>query len=316
VVVHVAVLDDYQNVALQFGDWQRLTGRAEVAVFTEHVADPDVLVERLSGFEIIAAMRERTPFPAAVLQRLPNLRLLVTTGMGNASIDVPAAKRLGVTVCGTGGLATPTAELTWGLILALVRQIPAESQRLRTGGWQSTVGGDLAGRTLGVLGLGRLGSQVATVGRAFGMEVIAWSENLRAEHAATLGARAVGREELFSCSDVLTVHVRLSDRTRGLIGAAELRAMRPDSYLINTSRGPIVDEAALLQALHERWIAGAGLDVFDVEPLPPNHPLRTMPNVVLTPHLGYVTRGTYEIFFADMVEDIAAFLAGHPVRQL
>jgi phosphoglycerate dehydrogenase-like enzyme len=316
VVVHVVVLDDYQNVARQFGDWQRLAGQAELTVFTEHIADPDVLVERLSDFEVIAAMRERTPFPAAVLEGLPKLRLLVTTGMSNASIDVPAAKRLGITVCGTGGLATATAELTWGLILALVRQIPAESQRLRAGGWQTTVGGDLAGQTLGVLGLGRMGSQVAAIGRAFGMEVITWSENLRAGHAAMLGARAVSREELFAGSDVLTVHLRLSDRTRGLIGATELRAMRPHSYLINTSRGPIVDEAALLRALREGWIAGAGLDVFDVEPPPPDYPLRTVSNVVLTPHLGYVTRGTYEIFFADTVEDIAAYLAGRPVRQL
>jgi phosphoglycerate dehydrogenase-like enzyme len=316
VVVHVAVLDDYQEVARKYGDWRKLAGQADLTVFTEHITDPDLLVDRLSGFEVLGVMRERTPFPAAVLERLPRLRLLVTTGMGNAAIDIAAARKLGVTVCGTGGVASGTAELTWGLILALVRHIPAESNRVRAGGWQATVGGDLAGRTLGVLGLGRMGTQVATIGRAFGMDVIAWSENLRPEHAATLGVRPVGREELVTASDVLTIHTRLSDRTRGLIGETELRAMRPGSYLINTSRGPIVDEPALLRALREGWIAGAGLDVFDLEPLPAHHPLRTMPNAVLTPHLGYVTHGTYEVFFADMIEDIAAFLAGRPIRQL
>jgi phosphoglycerate dehydrogenase-like enzyme len=316
VVIQVAVLDDYQGVARQFGDWDRLAGQVELTVFTKHIGDVGALVDRLAGFEVIGAMRERTAFPVTVLKRLPRLRLLVTTGMANAAIDVAAAKRLGITVCGTGGVATATAELTWGLILALVRRIPAESAGVRAGGWQHTVGGDLAGRTLGVLGLGRLGSQVAMVGRAFGMDVIAWSQNLRPEHAATVGARAVTREELFAGSDVLSVHVRLSERSRGLIGAGELRQMRPDAYLVNTSRGPIVDEAALLTALREGWIAGAGLDVFDTEPLPPDHPLRTAPNTVLTPHLGYVTRGTYEVFFGDMVEDIAAFLAGRPSRQL
>jgi phosphoglycerate dehydrogenase-like enzyme len=314
--VRVAVLDDYQDVARRFGDWDRLAGRAEVTVFTDHVSDRDALVDRLSRFEVVVAMRERTPFPAAVLERLARLRLLVTTGVSNASIDVEAASRLGITVSGTGAVVPATAELTWGLILALVRQIPAESARVRAGGWQRTIGGDLAGRTLGVLGLGRLGSQVATVGRAFGMHVIAWSQHLREEHATALGVRAVPLAELLRTSDVVTVHLRLSDRTRGLIGAGELRSMRPEAYLVNTARGPIVDGSALLTALREGWIAGAGLDVFDVEPLPADHPLRTAPNTVLTPHLGYVTRGTYQVYFADTVENIAAFLDGSPLRLL
>jgi phosphoglycerate dehydrogenase-like enzyme len=314
--VRVAVLDDYQDVAREFGDWNRLGDRAEVTAFTDHVDDADVLVERLVGYDVVVAMRERTAFPRAVLERLPRLRLLVTTGMANAVIDVAAAHGQDVTVCGTASLPTGTAELTWGLILALVRHIPAESQRVRSGGWQSTVGGDLAGSTLGVMGVGRMGAQVAAVGRAFGMNVVAWSQNLRPEQASAVGARAVTMDELLSGSDVVTVHLKLSDRTRGLIGAAELRSMRPEAYLINTSRGPIVDEAALLTALREGWIAGAGLDVFDVEPLPADHPLRTAPNTVLTPHLGYVTRGTYRGFFGEAVEDVEAFLAGQPVRVL
>jgi phosphoglycerate dehydrogenase-like enzyme len=314
--VRVAVLDDYQDVARRYGDWDRLGDRIELTVFNEHIGDVDVLVERLAGYEVVVAMRERTAFPEAVLDRLPRLRLLVTTGMVNAAIDVPAAQRRGVTVAGTGGVASATAELTWGLILALVRQIPAEFERVRAGGWQGTVGGDLAGRTLGVIGLGRMGAQVATVGRAFGMDVVAWSHNLRAEQASALGVRAVTRDELLAEAHVVTVHVRLSDRTRALIGERELRAMRPDAYLVNTSRGPIVDEAALLRALREGWIAGAGLDVFDVEPLPVGHPLRGAPNAVLTPHLGYVTDETYRVFFGDAVADIEGFLSGQPVRVL
>jgi phosphoglycerate dehydrogenase-like enzyme len=314
--VRVAVLDDYQDVAREFGDWARLGDQVRLTVLTDHVDDVDALVERLADAEIVVAMRERTAFPEAVLDRLPRLRLLVTTGMVNAAIDVPAARRRGVTVAGTRSVATGTAELTWALILALARHIPAESQGVRAGGWQSTVGADLAGATLGVIGLGRMGAQVATIGRAFGMDVTAWSQNLRAEQAAALGVRAVTRDELLAGSDIVTVHLKLSDRTRGLLGAPELRAMRPNAYLVNTSRGPIVDEGALLTALREGWIAGAGLDVFDVEPLPADHPLRTAPNTVLTPHLGYVTRKSYRTFFGDAVEDIAAFLAGAPVRVL
>jgi phosphoglycerate dehydrogenase-like enzyme len=314
--VRIAVLDDYQDVSRTFADWDLLGDQTEVTVFTDHVDDTAVLVERLAGFDVVVAMRERTPLPAGVLDHLPRLRLLVTTGMANAAIDLAAAGRRGITVCGTSSLPTGTAELTWGLILALLRHIPEESQRTRSGGWQATVGRDLGGSTLGVIGLGRMGVQVAKVGQAFGMDVVAWSQNLRPERATSVGVRAVTRDELLSGSDVVTIHLRLSERTRGLIGEPELRSMRHDAYLINTSRGPIVDEAALLTALREGWIAGAGLDVFDVEPLPADHPLRTAPHTVLTPHLGYVTRGTYRGFFGEAVEDIAAFLDGQPVRVL
>jgi phosphoglycerate dehydrogenase-like enzyme len=314
--VRVAVLDDYQDVAREFGDWHRLGDQIRLTVFTDHIDDPDTLVERLADAEIVVAMRERTALPGAVLDRLPRLRLLVTTGMANAAIDLAAAHRRGVTVCGTGSPPNGTAELTWGLILALLRHIPDESRRVRAGGWQHTVGGDLAGRTLGVIGLGRMGAQVAKVGRAFGMDVTAWSQNLSARRATELGVRAVTREQLLTGSDIVTVHLKLSDRTRGLLGEPELRSMRPGAYLVNTSRGPIVDEAALITALREGWIAGAGLDVFDVEPLPADHPLRTAPNTVLTPHLGYVTRDTYRMFFGEAVEDVEAFLAGRPVRVL
>jgi phosphoglycerate dehydrogenase-like enzyme len=253
------------------------------------------------------AMRERTPFPRERLERLPNLKLLVTTGMGNAAIDMEAARELGITVAGTGGTPTHTAELTWALILALARHIPAEDRAVREGGWQHTVGLELAGRTLGVIGLGRLGSQVARIGEAFGMEVIAWSQNMDTP---------LTKKELLQRSDIVTIHVRLSERTRGLIGAAELALMKPTAYLVNTSRGPIVDEAALLDALQQGRIAGAGLDVYDIEPLPPDHPLRSAPNTVLTPHVGYVTDASYRVFYSDAVEDIAAWLRGDPVRVI
>jgi phosphoglycerate dehydrogenase-like enzyme len=311
--LRVALLDDYQRVARTSAPWEQL-GDADVVSITEHIADDDALVRRLAGCDVVVAMRERTPFPRARLERLPDLRLLVTTGRVNAAIDVAAARELGILVCGTGGLASPTAELAWGLILALARHIPAEDAAMRSGGWQSTIGPELEGRTLGVVGLGRLGGRVATVGRAFGMDVIAWSENLRAEDAAALGVRAVGRDELLRTADVVTIHTRLSERTRGLIGAAELRAMRTGALLINTSRGPIVDEAALVAALHAGEIAGAALDVFDREPLPPDHPLRTAPNTVLTPHLGYVTTGAYRVYYGGAVEAIAAWRAGAPIR--
>jgi phosphoglycerate dehydrogenase-like enzyme len=261
-------------------------------------------------------MRERTPFTAKRLASLPNLRLLVTTGMGNASIDMDAARELGVTVCGTGSKGAPTAELTFGLILALTRHIPAEDRQIREGGWQHTIGPELEGRTLGIVGLGRLGRRVATVARAFEMDVIAWSENLTAEDAEAAGARAVGKDELFASADIVTVHTRLSDRTRGLVGAREIGLMKPTAYLVNTSRGPIVDEKALLRALRRRAIAGAALDVYDKEPLRSDHPLREAPRTVLTPHLGYVVYGTYEVFYRDAVEDVAAFLRGEPVRVL
>jgi phosphoglycerate dehydrogenase-like enzyme len=306
--VRVAILDDYQVVALGFADWSGL----EATVFTDHVADDDELVERLAPYEAIVAMRERTPFTAARLERLPRLRLLVTTGMGNASIDLEAARAQGVTVCGTGSLTSPTAELTWGLILALARRIPAEDAAVRAGGWQHTVGLELAGRTLGVIGHGRLGSRVAAIGRAFEMDVLAWSQNLRSAEGATV----VSKEELLERSDVVTIHLKLSERSRGLIGAAELARMKPAALLVNTSRGPIVDEDALLEALRAGTIGGAGLDVYDTEPLPAGHALRAAPNTVLTPHIGYVSKGTYERFYRDAVEDVRAFLAGAPVRVL
>jgi phosphoglycerate dehydrogenase-like enzyme len=306
--VRVAVLDDYQDIARRIASW----GSLDVTVFTEHVAGDDALVARLEPFEAVVAMRERTPFGAARLERLPRLKLLVTTGMANASIDLEAARRLGVVVSGTGGLASPTAELTWGLILALARHIPAEDAAVRAGGWQHTIGPELAGRTLGVIGHGRLGSRVAAIGRAFEMDVLAWSQNLRTADGATV----VSKDELLSRSDVVTIHLKLSDRSRGLIGAAELARMKPTALLINTSRGPIVDEAALVEALEAGTIGGAGLDVFDVEPLTADHPLRSAPNTVLTPHLGYVATGSYEIFYRDAVEDIEAYVRGAPVRVL
>jgi phosphoglycerate dehydrogenase-like enzyme len=314
--MQVAVLDDYQRVARDLGPWDTLGPDVEVDFFADHVAEDDALITRLEPYEAVVAMRERTPFGRARLERLPNLRLLVTTGMGNASIDVGAAAELGIVVSGTGSLATPTAELTWGLILALTRSICAEDREVRAGGWQHTIGPELAGRTLGIVGLGRLGGRMAAIAHAFEMDVIAWSQNLRPERAVELGAEAVTREDLFARADVVTIHLKLSDRTRGLIGAGDLARMKRSAYLVNTSRGPIVDEAALLDALHGGRIAGAGLDVFDVEPLPREHPLRTAPNTVLTPHIGYVSTGTYEVFYREAVEDIAAFRDGSPVRVL
>jgi phosphoglycerate dehydrogenase-like enzyme len=312
----VAILDDYQDVARSIGPWADLGGSVTLTAFHDHVADDDALVERLLPFEVVVAMRERTPFGRARLERLPALRLLVTTGRANAAIDVDAARELGVVVSGTDALAAPTYELTWALILAVTRSVCAEDRRVRAGGWQHTIGPELAGRTLGVIGLGRQGARVAAIGRAFEMEVLAWSQNLDGGRARSLGAEPVTKEELLRRSDVVTIHLRLSERTRGLVGAAELAAMKPTAYLVNTSRGPIVDEAALLAALESGAIAGAGLDVYDVEPLPAGHPLRSAPRTVLTPHIGYVSTGNYETFFRDVVEDIAAYLAGEPVRVL
>lgn len=315
-MVRVAVLDDYQGVALSSADWGRLPPDTVIEVLREHLPDEDTRAKRLRDFEVIVAMRERTPFPRSLLSRLPKLKLLVTTGARNASIDVAAAREHGVTVCGTGGLRTPTAELTWGLILGLVRNIPADDRTIRAGGWQTTIGPSLEGKMLGVIGLGNLGSQVAAVGRALQMEVVAWSQNLTAERAVQQGARLVARDELLSTADVVTIHLVLSDRTRGLIGARELGLMKPTAYLVNTSRGPIVDEAALVAALRERRIAGAALDVYDQEPLPADHPLRTLDNTVLTPHIGYVTTDSYRVFYGEAVEDVAAFLAGQPLRVI
>ena len=277
---------------------------------------PGVVRDMLAGHEVVVAMRERTPFGAELLASMPDLKLLVTTGMVNASIDLEAAREHGITVCGTGALGHPTTELTWGLILALQRNLVEEDRRMREGGWQRTIGPGLSGRTLGTLGFGRLGRSVTAIARAFGMEVIAWSENLTAEAAAEGGATRVERDELFERADVLTIHTRLSDRTRGLVGARELGLMKPTAVLVNTSRGPIVDEDALLEALHEGTIAGAALDVYDKEPLPRDHPLREAPRTLLSPHLGYVTTEHFERFYGDAVEDIAAWMRGEPVRVL
>jgi phosphoglycerate dehydrogenase-like enzyme len=313
----VAVLDDYQGVALQMADWSVLAPDCRVQVFRDHLTDLDALADRLRDFEVVTCMRERTPFRRDLLERLPNLRLLVTTGMRNAAIDVEAATALGVLVCGTAsGPESPPAELTWGLILALVRHIPREDAATRLGHWGTTVGMSLGNRVLGVLGLGRLGATVARVGVAFGMSVIAWSQNLTAERAAQCGATLVTKDELFVRSDILTIHVQLSERTRGLVGARELALMKRTAYLINTARGPIVDETALVHALQARAIAGAGLDVFDQEPLPPDHPFKQLDNTLLMPHAGYVTEEQYRVRYRDTVEDIAAYLRGTPLRVL
>ena len=312
----VAILDDYQSVALDMADWDSLPDDVSVDVFEDHLSVEDDVAARLALYDIVVAMRERTPFQRSLLERLPNLRLLVTTGMRNASIDIAAASDNSVIVCGTDGVPYPTAELTWGLILALFRKIPAEDRATRDGRWQVTMGEGLHGKTLGLLGLGRLGSQVATVGAAFGMNPIAWSQNLTAERAAEFGATHVTKSELLSRSDVVTIHLVLSGRTRGLIGADDLALMKPSAYLVNTSRGPIVDETALIDALKAGSIAGAGLDVFDIEPLPADHPLRSLPNTVLTPHMGYVTAETYRVFYGDAVENIKSYLNGNPVRVI
>ncbi|WP_456598629.1 D-2-hydroxyacid dehydrogenase family protein [Blastococcus sp. SYSU DS0616] len=312
----IAVLDDYQSVAAEFCDWSRLPEPAEVVTFADAVADPDALVARLRGVDVVVAMRERTRFGRDVLEGLPDLRLLVTTGMRNKSIDVAAAAELGITVCGTAASGTATAELTWALILATVRHVPQEDAAMRAGGWQTTIGTDLHGARLGVIGLGRIGAQVARIGAAFGMDVVAWSQHLTEERAAEVGARLVGKDELFATADVVTVHLLLSKRTRGLIGADDLALMKHTAVLVNTSRGPIVDEAALVDVLRRGAIAGAGLDVYDAEPLPREHPLRELRRAVLTPHLGYVTRGTYEVFYGEAVEDVAAWMAGRPIRVI
>lgn len=311
--MRIVVLDDYQQVASSYADWDSLG--AEVTFVDRHLEGAE-LVAALEPAEVIVAMRERTPMDAALLAQLPALRLIVTTGRRNASIDLAAARERGIPVSGTGSIATSTVEHTWAMILSAVRHIPAEDRSVREGGWQTTVGTGLAGSTLGVLGLGRLGSRVAAIGQAFGMDVVAWSQNLDPEHARSLGVRPVSKHELMSGSDVITIHLVSSARTRHVVGAAEIAAMRPTAYLVNSSRGPLVDTAALLDALHGGRIAGAALDVYDTEPLPPDDPLRNAPRTVLTPHLGYVTNDGYEVFFREVVEDIAAWQAGAPIRVL
>ncbi|MDT5311130.1 MAG: hypothetical protein QOE74_150 [Mycobacterium sp.] len=312
----VTILDDYQGVALTSADWSAVSGSYTLDVIGEHIADKDALTARLRESDVIVAMRERTPFPASVLKSLPALRLLITTGPVNASIDLPAAAAAGITVCGTGGAGNAMPELTIGMIIALTRNFAQEDAAVRAGGWQHTIGPGLSGSTLGVLGLGRLGAPVARLAQAFGMSVIAWSPHLSAERAAEHGVRAVTKAELFSQADVITVHVPLADGTRGMVGADDLALMKSSAYLVNTSRGPIVDQTALVEALRENRIAGAGLDVYDTEPLPLDDPLRSLPNTLLLPHIGYVTTDAYRVFYRHAVEDIVAFDAGAPVRVL
>ena len=312
--MRIVVLDDYQAVAAGYAPWDELGG--DVVFVPRPITDDDDLADVLSGADVVVAMRERTAFTARRLRRLTDLQLLVTTGRANAAIDLEVARELGVVVCGTDSPSSATPELTWGLILAALRNIPLEDAGIRSGGWQTTVGGDLAGRRLGVVGLGRLGTQVARVGVAFGMDVVAWSQNLDAARAAEAGVRAVDERELFSTSDVVTLHYKLSDRSRGLVGAAELALMKPTAILVNTSRGPLVDTSALIAALEAGRLGGAALDVFDTEPLAADDPLRSAPRTVLTPHLGYVTDATYRVFFAQAFEAIRAWTAGSPVRRL
>lgn len=314
--MRIAVLDDYQDVALRMADWSPVLRQAQVDVFTDHLVDEEALVQRLAPYDAVVLMRERTPLAGSLVRRLTGLRLVVSTGRKNASIDLDACREQGVTVCGTESPASAPGELTWALILAISRNLVAEATGMAGGGWQTTIGRDISGRTLGVIGLGRIGGQVATVGQAFGMRVLAWSQHLTAERAAEVGAVAVPFDRLLSESDVVTVHLVLSERTRGLLGRDQLAMMKPDATLVNTSRAGIVDTDALLHTLENGHLGGVGLDVFDEEPLPADHPLRTAPRTLLTPHLGYVTQRVYQTFYSGVVEDIVAFLDGKPVREL
>ncbi|CAE6820583.1 MULTISPECIES: D-2-hydroxyacid dehydrogenase family protein [Paraburkholderia] len=306
--IKVAVLDDYQNVALSVADWSPLKDLADVTVFNDHVADIGSLIQRLQPFDVVCVMRERTPLSRVVIESLPNLKLIASTGPGNVSIDQEAAAERGIEIRHTGYSSTPTIEMTWALILAMARNIPLETQSVREGGWQLSLGEQLAGKTLGVLGLGHIGSAVGVIGRAFRMNVIAWSENLTEERAAEKGVQRVSKDVLFSTSDFLSIHLRFSERTRGLVGATELAQMKSTSRLINTSRGAIVDNAALLRALTTGQIAGAALDVYEVEPLENPHPLRQLPNVLATPHIGYVSKELYRTFYGDTVQNIVKWL--------
>jgi phosphoglycerate dehydrogenase-like enzyme len=313
-----AILDDYHNAALAVADWSPVARAVEIRPFNQHFNREEDLVGAVRDCEIVVVMRERTPFGAWLFARLPNLKLLVTTGMRNASIDLASAAAHGVVVCGTASRSEPPVELTWALIMALARNIVEESQALRANGpWQHTIGADLFGKQLGLLGLGKIGSRVAQVGAAFGMNVVAWSQNLTRHKADEAGARAApSKEELLEASDFVSIHLVLSDRTKGLIGRSELRRMRPSAYLINTSRAQIVDQAALVEAIRGGWIAGAGIDVFETEPLPEDHVFRSLPNVLATPHLGYVTEANYRTYYREAVEDIKAYLDGSPIRKI
>ena len=304
----VAILDDYQNVALRLADWSSVRQHAEITVFNDHLADPSAVIERLRPFDVVCVMRERTPLPREILQQLPNLKLIASTGPRNASIDSQAATDLGIAITATGYDSTPTIEFTWSLILASMRGIDREAASLKAGGWQIGLGSNLRGKTLAVVGLGNVGKEIARIGLAFGMKVIAWSQNLTEETASAAGATLVDKPTLFREADVVTVHLVLSGRTRGLIGRSEFTLMKPTARLINTSRGPIVDEAALIEALQAHRIAGAAVDVFDVEPLPPDHPFRRLQNLLATPHIGYVTEDLYRAFYGDAADNIAKWL--------
>ena len=314
--MRVAILDDYQNTALASADWSLISGRTEIEVFTDHLFDEDEIVRRLQDFEVICAMRERTSFTGSLIERLPNLKLIISSGMRNRGIDIEAAKKNNVVVCGTKSVGKPTAELAWGLILALARKIATEDMNVRAGGWQQSIGEGLIGKTLGIAGLGNLGSRMAKIAKAFDMNVIAWSENLTQESCEELGVKLVDKEGLLLNSDFLTIHLILSERTRGIFKAEDLSRMKSTSYIINTARGPIIDEDALTNALKNKTIAGAGIDVFSVEPLPADHPFRHLQNTVVTPHLGYVEEENYRAYFSGYVEAIDAFLKGKPKNFL
>lgn len=314
--VQIAVIDDWQDVARDVVDWSVLESIGEVTFVHDYPTDNATMAERLAGFEVICVMRERTRFDEDLLNRLPKLKLLVTGGMRNAALDIPAATTLGIKVCGTDSYKHAAPELTWALIMAATRNLVNEANSLRAGKWQQGLGGDLHGKTLAILGLGSIGQKVAKFGQVFGMRVIAWSENLTAERAEQAGATYVKKQQLFEQADVLSVHLVLSERSRGLVDAQALGWMKPTALLVNTARGPIVDEAALIKALQKQHIAGAALDVFDEEPLPKMHPFRTLENVLATPHVGYVSRQNYEQFFSQMIEDIQAWSAGNPIRPL
>jgi len=315
-MVGIAILDDYQNVVLDMADWDSFGTDAKVTVFNNHIDEEAELVKRLEKFNVIVINRERTPFPRSLIEKLPNLELLITGGMYNKSIDFAAAKENNVIVCGTQMLGNPTPELTWGLLLSLARNIPVEDKSVRDGGWQTTVGIGLKGSVLGIVGLGRLGVPVSKIGLAFGMEVIAWSPNLTPERAGEAGVTRVDKDILFETADFITIHMPLSERSKGIIGRDDLAKMKKSAYLINTSRGPLVDEAALIEALVNNWIAGAGLDVYDSEPLPADHKLRELKNTVVTPHLGYVVKDNYQLKFSQTVENINAWMKGDPVRVI
>jgi phosphoglycerate dehydrogenase-like enzyme len=312
--VQVAILDDYQGVALQSADWSVLKGKADIAVFRDHLSDPAALVQRLRPFDVLCVMRERTPLTRTILEQLPNLKLIASTGFRNASIDLIAANERGVTVCNTGYVSNGAIELTWALILAIVRNIPAEFASLQSGHWQTSIGGDLEGKTIGLVGLGNIGARIGKIAHAFGMNIVAWSQNLTRESAEKHGALLVSKEELFRAADIVSIHLVLSRRTIGIVGATELGLMKPTAYFVNTSRGPLVDESALINALKNRTIGGAALDVYDTEPLAASHPFRSLDRLLVTPHIGFVTEKTYKIFYHDTVENIAAWLNGTPMR--